>query len=255
MEEVKKINGSNSANFLNARHAHFHSLVYKMITEFGIEKVNISPALSEEYRSNIDIEIDLNNESRAFVETPQLAEADSERDAITVYLFGAIRNAMLSPVLQAKAAGEALYLLIRPYTGLHGEARDRQTAKTEGLVLDLNKPANATHIATIGQTETVALLDEKNKTYQQIKNGLTNLRAVEDLEASKVVRPRTDANYQSITNYIFATYLLATDETKKAEIATLIDHLNQLIAEQKTAHKQSQAQKTKKTSSEEKPAS
>lgn len=76
----------------------------------------------------------------------------------------------------------------------------------------------------------------------QIQDGLTNLKAAKDLETSKEVRLRTDANYQRITEYIFATYLLG-DATKKAEIAPLIDRLNQFIADQRTAYKQSQAQK------------
>ena len=132
----------------------------------------------------------------------------------------------------------------KPYTGLQGEARDRQTTKTDGLILDLMKPENAARIAALGQTQIITLLDEANKKYQQIKDGLTNLKAAEDLEASKVVRPRTDANYQRITELIFATYLLG-DAAIRAEIAPLIDRLNQFIAEQKTAHRQSQAQKKK----------
>ena len=74
--------------------------------------------------------------------------------------------------------------------------------------------------------------------------GEQSSKAAEDLEASKVVRPRTDANYQRITELIFATYLLG-DAAIRAEIAPLIDRLNQFIAEQKTAHRQSQAQKKK----------
>lgn len=242
MEEIKKINGSFSGRFVNAQHAHFHSRAYEMVNEFGFDKVNVKPELATEYKRNIDLEIDLNNESRAYIETPQLLAADKERDDIIVYFFESIRAAALSPLAEVRAAAEALLLIIRPYTGLQGVARDRQTTQTEGLVLDLMKPENAAHVATIGQTQTVALLDEANKKYKQIQDGLTNLKASEDLEASKVVRPRTDANYQRITEYIFATYLLGNEATR-AEIAPLIDRLNQLIADQKTAHKQSQAQK------------
>lgn len=246
MEDIKKIDGSNSVRFVNAQHAHFHSRAYEMVNEFGFAKVNVNAELATEYKSNIDAEIELNNEARAYIETPQLAAADSERDSITVYLFGAIRTAALSPIAQVREPAEALLLITKPYTGLQGEARDRQTTKTDGLILDLMKPENAARIAALGQTQIITLLDEANKKYQQIKDGLTNLKAAEDLEASKVVRPRTDANYLRITELIFATYLLG-DAAIRAEIAPLIDRLNQFIAEQKTAHKQSQAQKGKKS--------
>lgn len=242
MEEVKKIQGSNSARFVNAQHAHFHSRAYEMVNGFGFEKVNVSPELATEYKRNIDLEVELNNEARSYIETPQLASADSERDALTVYLFSAIRAAALSPAAEVREAAEALLLLIKPYTGLQSEARDRQTSGTDGLLLDLNKPANAQHIATLAQTPTVALLDEANKKYRRIQDTLTNRKAAEDLEASKAVRPRTDAAYQRIADLIFATHLLG-NEAVKAETATLIGRLNQLIAEQKTAHKQSMAQK------------
>ena len=169
MEDIKKIDGSNSVRFVNAQHAHFHSRAYEMVNEFGFAKVNVNAELATEYKSNIDAEIELNNEARAYIETPQLAAADSERDSITVYLFGAIRTAALSPIVQVREPAEALLLITKPYTGLQGEARDRQTTKTDGLILDLMKPENAARIAALGQTQIITLLDEANKKYQQIK--------------------------------------------------------------------------------------
>ena len=73
MEDIKKIDGSNSVRFVNAQHAHFHSRAYEMVNEFGFAKVNVNAELATEYKSNIDAEIELNNEARAYIETPQLA--------------------------------------------------------------------------------------------------------------------------------------------------------------------------------------
>lgn len=244
MEEIKKIVGSNSARFVNAQHAYFHSSVCEMVNSVGFSNLNIPLDLEEEYKKCIGMEEDLNNESRAYIETPQLNSADAERDAITVYLFSVIRSAALAPQSDIQKAGEVLSLIIKPYLGLQSEARDQQTSKTIGLILDLRKKDIANYITVLGQTQTVALLEESNNKYRQLERSLTELKASEILENSKVVRPRTDALYQRITEFVNASYLLG-DEAKKALIAPLINNLNQFIAEQKTAYKQSQAQKGK----------
>lgn len=246
MKDEKRIAGSSCSNFVNAQHAHFHSQVHAIIHAFGREKVNIPEELETEYKTNIDAEIDLNKEGRAYIETPQLAAIDKERDGYIIYFTGAVRNATLSPIAEVKNAAQALWLTVKNYVGIQNAPRDRQTAQTQGLVLDMKKPENKAYLQTIGHTETMRLIEEKNNEYQALKSSLTNQRAAENLEASKVVRPRTDANYQQITDLIFASYLLETDPRKKAEIGGLIDHLNRLIAEQKTAHKQSHPQPAKK---------
>ena len=48
MEDIKKIDGSNSVRFVNAQHAHFHSRAYEMVNEFGFAKVNVNAELATE---------------------------------------------------------------------------------------------------------------------------------------------------------------------------------------------------------------
>ncbi len=231
--------------FTNARHVHFHMQTYEMIGQYGFDKVNVPLTLSDEWKRCIVLETELNNQARAHVDTARLIQIDAERDSLTTFLFGAIRNATSSPFDTHKAAGEELMIIIRPYKNLQRQARDRQTAQTEGLVLDLKKPENAACITILGLDNTVELLEKSNRRYQEMKSGLTSQKAAEMIEGLSSIRPQTDDIYQAVTDRVFASYLLTADAQRKEEIGALIDRINQFIAEQKAAYKQSQAQKTK----------
>ena len=241
----RRIKKSSSSQFTSARHAHFHTQVYGMVAEYGFDKVHVPIELSIEWKRNIDIEADLNNQSFAHTETSQLNEYDHKRDELLYFFFGAIRNGLRSPEAKFKSASEALTSLLYPYKDLQGQARDRKTAQIEGLIIDMRKDENSAHMDTLALRSTVDMLEGVNKAYQKLKNSLTRKKATKPEESPDDVRRRTNTCYEQVADMIYASYLLETDITRKEEIGRLIDALNQFIEEQKIAYKQSQAQKTR----------
>lgn len=245
MEEIKKIAGSSCGRFPNALHAQFHQRMYSYISapSPGAEKISVSADLLAEYLKNINLEVDLNREARASADTAILGELDEDRDQLIDYLFGAINNAARSPLAAHKTAYAILSLIIKPYTGLKNEAVDTETAHISGLVTDLKKPENAAQITALGLTDIVTALEAKNKEYETTRTARTETRAAQAMEDTKTVRPRTDSCYQRICDCIYASLLLCKTAEDRPAIETLIDSMNQTIAEFKASYNMSQGQK------------
>lgn len=245
MEETKKIAGSSCGLFPNALHVQFHQRMYGYFSapSPGAEKINVSADLLAEYLKNINQEVDLSRETRASVDTAIMGGLDEDRNELVDYLFGSINNSAHSPLAAHKMAHATLSLVIKPYGALKYEAVDTETAHISGLVVDLKKPENAAHIATLGLTDIVTALEAKNKEYEAARTARTETRAAQTMEDSKTIRPRTDACYQRICDCIYASLLLCKVAEDRPAIEALIDSMNQAIAEFKASYNMSQGQK------------
>lgn len=245
METTVTITPSNCARFDNALHAQFQNRMYAMIAGEDLARIHVDEALMSEWRSLIDTEIDINNEARASADTARMREKDAERDTLISYLFGAVRNETLSPLPARRTAAEELQIVIDRYAGLQGKAVDEETLLVIGLLTDLRKEPLAAHVVTLGLTEVLAALETANTEYQTLRSARTDARAASSLPNSKEVRPETDARYARVCQLIEASYLLGTVEEDKAAIATLVNRMNQYIAETKATWKQIEAQRKK----------
>lgn len=245
MEDIKKIAGSSCSLFPSALHVQFHQRMYGFFSAPapGAEKINVSAELLAEYLKNINLEVDLSRETRASADTAILTQLDHERDELVDYLFASINNAARSPLAAHKAAYATLSLIIKPYVGLKNEAVDTETAHISGLATDLKKPENAAQITALGLTDIVTALEAKNKEYETTRTARTETRAAQAKEDTKTVRPRTDSCYQRICDCIYASLLLCKTAEDRPAIETLIDSMNQAIAEFKASYNMSQGQK------------
>lgn len=250
MEKGIKITPSSCSNFSNALHAQFHNQIYRLIDQWEVmlEVINVSDDLMKEWRKLIDTEIDINREVQASSATKALTDLDKERDDLIVYLFGVVRSTRRSPMKAQKDAAERLYLITKQYSGLQNEGYEEETIHIDGLVHDLKKAANLADINTLNLGVVLDTLAEKNDQYRLLRSERTADRAASKLPPAKEIRPQNDAIYDRVCQLIEVSYLICKNPADKDEIAKLADHINQQIAEIRTAWKQS-----KKQSEEEKP--
>ena len=195
-------------------------------------------ALSKEWGDSINLEIEINREVQASVETAKLTEADKQRDDLITYLFQAIRNEVTSPLKARREAAERLVLVVNRYKGLQNEAVDSETLHIIGLLADLGKDAAAADLQALGLDFMPEKLADANTQYQVLQSQRTDTRATTKLPPSKEVRPVTDAVYYRICQLIEASYLLGTVEADRQAIAALVTQMNQLIAETKATFNQ-----------------
>lgn len=238
MKNIKKISGSSCGQFSNALHAGFHQRMYGYFTSTvpGTEKINVSYELLEEYLYNINLENDLTHETHTSMDATLLIQYDRERDELIDELFTAINSAAHSPLATNKAAYEILSLIIEPYSELKNEAMDTETAHISGLIADFKNPRNAEQITILGLTSTVSTLDTMNKRNEAIRNNSTRIRTTNKTENIGTVRQHTDACYQQICDYVYASLLLSKTAKDCTAIEELIDVINQTIAEFNTAY-------------------
>lgn len=239
MRDIKRISGSACSQFSNTIHVEFHQRMYGYFTSTvpGVEIINVSYELLEEYLYNINLENNLTHEKHTGIDATLLIQYDHERDELIDELFTAINSAANSPLATHKAAYEILNLIIELYSGLKNEAMDTETAHISGLITDLKNPRNAEQITILGLTSIVSTLDTMNKRNEAIRNSSTKTSTANEIEDIKIVREHTDACYQLICDYVYASLLLSNVAKDCTAIEGLIDRINQTITEFKAMYK------------------
>ena len=76
-----------------------------------------------------------------------------------------------------------------------------------------------------------------NKRNEAIRNSSTKTSTANEIEDIKIVREHTDACYQLICDYVYASLLLSNVAKDCTAIEGLIDRINQTITEFKPMYK------------------
>ena len=80
-----------------------------------MKKNGASDTLIDDIAANVNKMTDIVAQSRASVETAQIAEVDKKADELIIYLMATFRTNRTSPIQAMRTAAEALYLKTKPY--------------------------------------------------------------------------------------------------------------------------------------------
>lgn len=246
MKAVKNFSPIRMTRFSLGQHVAFMQRIYDELTSLldRAEKLHVSDELMAEFKSFIDLENDLMKEAKKLVNTSARQDTDKGRDDVVVYLLQEMKNAARSPIATKQKAGVALSPIAEAYTGIQNEAQDTETVSIRGLIIDLKKSENASHVTTLGLDDVVAKLEEINEQYDRERKELSAKTKAEKKANSDVIRPQTDAVLRRILDLIYASELLCDEETGDlAFIEEEIDNINIIIGEFRTRHNMSQGQK------------
>lgn len=199
-----------------------------------------SPALglSAEFLGTYEKEVlalaDVVDESRISQETEEAAVHETNRDNLVLYITTRISRAGTLPLEAERDAGKFLYKVIKPYIGISRLPVAQETAKIQGLLLDLRKEENATYVTTLGLDAYLAELEKENNAYIALTSRRTQSRAAGKKESGSVLRARIDEYYDDLVT-LAQSYSVAVP----SEAATsFVSNLNQLISETVTAYNQ-----------------
>ena len=237
------INPSLSYEYSNSLHAQFNDRMHSIVGGVAPTLINLPADIFNNWRTFINLEIEINAEIAANVETSKIADKDKERDTLSSYLFEDVKNQTRSPFPEKKEAAEHLMPIINKFQGLQSKSNDVETSEIKSLITDLRSSENVPHCTTLGLDELIALLETSNSEFDALKSGRTTKRTESKLPQSKDVRKQTDELYNKVCKIIEVAVLLAASEDDKKNIIALINEMNQYIAETKTSFKQSQAAK------------
>lgn len=225
----------------NAEYTYFAGQVMNRILTDTAEALHVSATTLAAYKANQEKMVELVAQSRISEETAEIAEVDTEEDAIIVYINATIRNAKSSPISDKKAAGTALYNATKPYIGIQRLPQRQQVQKVSGLLADLAKEDVAVHIETLGLIEEVERLDSLNARYLNLLTKRADSQVANAVEASKPIRTEMDAQYDELITTAWAFSIATPSET----LTNFIVFVNKLIDDTVTAYNQRTAQSGK----------
>ncbi len=246
MEDVLQFKGSNKSHFPLALYANFHYRVLMRVTQIGgrEERIRVTDALLGEYSGFVDVLVERTRTTLGTGKTADLDELDAVRDGIIPCISHTIEAASWSPLAAAKEASRVLTPVFAPYKNIQNEANNTETTLIDGLLLDLRKTEYTEHIAALHLDEVLTALEEANENYRLRAELRTNERnANRQALSTKELRRQTDAVYQRICDYIYASELIPAQPEDVPIIETLIGEINAIIDESNASYNRSKAQK------------
>ena len=112
---------------------------------------------------------DFVNRERSYDETPEVAKADANRDALWNALYYAWHYLMqLDPSHSLYEHALKIRSEMTPYKGVYRHELAKETAELEGLQRDLGKTPCAAALATLGLNKIAQALFQENETVRQI---------------------------------------------------------------------------------------
>ena len=246
MGSYLKINPIRLGKFNNAEYTNFMNRTLSQAVAVGIEKIGASEALIDNITANVNKMTDIVAQSRASVETAQIAEVDKKADELIVYLMATFRTNRTSPIQAMRTAAETLYLKTKPYVGCQTLPQGQQIQKMRGLLADITTTEMSAHITTLGLSAVVEELGTITTQYSALIEQRSASQLANKLDAGKTVRLELDEQYDDLVTIAFVTSV----STPSKEATDFVVYMNKLIADTETAYNQRVAQRGKKEEAE-----
>ena len=206
------------------------------VTAIGDERVGgrrVEVGLVEDEQDVLAL-ADVVDESRISQETEKAELHEKNRDNLVVYITTRISRAGTLPLEAERDAGKYLYKVIKPYIGIARLPVAQESAKIQGLLIDLRKDENISYVETLGLAAYLDELEKENNAYISLTSQRTQNRAANKKESGAVLRERIDGYYEDLV-MLAQSYSVAVP----SEAATaFVNNLNQLITETTTANNQ-----------------
>ena len=196
--------------------------------------IGLSAQFIQTFENDIMLLADTVDESRIAQETEQAAVHEANRDKLIIYITTRISRAGGLPLEAERDAGKFLYKVIKPYIGIARLPVAQETAKIQGLLIDLRKGENATYVTTLGLEAYLAELEKENNAYIALTSARTQSRAANKKDNSATIRQRLDSQYDDLV-MLAQSFSVAQPS---AAATTFVSNLNQLISETVTAFNQ-----------------
>lgn len=156
----------------------------------------------------------------------------SRGSCVTLY-FTSLQTAMKSPIAATAEAGNILWTRTKDYRGIQRLPQQQETAQIRGLLFDLAKEENQTHVTTLHLEGLLEQMRETNEEFARLSEESLTERAADTTEQTLIVRDRLAVQYDDISTTIFAFSVAE----KNVDALTFVGNLNALVDETRTAYK------------------
>ena len=194
--------------------------------------------LSREFVNAMETDVlalaDVVDESRISQETEEAELHEKNRDSLVIYITTRISRAGTLPLEAERDAGKYLYTVIKHYIGIARLPVAQESAKIQGLLIDLRKDENISYVETLGLKAYLDELEKENNAYISLTSQRTQNRAASKKESGAVLRERIDGYYEDLVMLAQSFSVAVPSEAATA----FVNNLNQLITETTTANNQ-----------------
>ena len=237
MKPIKTIDGTLSSRFPFGLHANLYTTIYTLVKPIPPAKLLLEESDITTWNGGILEEMEIDREAKKAEETAELQKKDDARDEIASALIQEIRLAAKSPIAENRAPGHRLQIIVDTYKGITRENFASETAHIKAMLNDLDKPAAAADLATIGQTKLVQMLRTANEEFNAMYIKRLDFDAsIKNLPAGKAVRLKNDKMMAVIFRHIETAYMMAASDEDRKLVSELIDRINAAIHKAKTVY-------------------
>lgn len=192
---------------------------------------SLAIGLSEAFVNTMEKDVlalaDVVEESRVAQETEEAELHEKNRDNLVTYITTRISRSGTLPLEAERDAGKYLYKVVKPYIGIARLPVAQESAKIQGLLIDLRKDENIPYVEILGLTAYLDELEKENNAYINLTSQRTQNRAANKKETGATLRERIDGYYEDLV-MLAQSYSVAVP----SEAATVfVKNLNQLITE------------------------
>lgn len=237
MKPIKTIDGTLSSRFPFGLHANLYTTIYTLVKPIPPAKLLLEESDITTWNGGILEEMEIDREAKKAEETAELQKKDDARDEIASALIQEIRLAAKSPIVEKRAPGQRLKIVVDTYKGITRENLASETAHIKALLNDLDKPAAVADLAAIGQTKLVQMLRTANEEFDAMYIKRLDFDvSIKNLPSGKVIRLKNDKMMAVIFRHIETAYMMAASDEDRKLVSELIDRINAAIHKAKTVY-------------------
>lgn len=204
-----------------------------VLTESGTGYLGVTSEMLAAFDADMQALTDSVSRQRTDDRTKQKSLYEVSRGSCVTLYFTSLQTAMKSPIAATAEAGNILWTRTKDYRGIQRLPQQQETAQIRGLLFDLAKEENQTHVTTLHLEGLLEQMRETNEEFARLSEESLTERAADTTEQTLIVRDRLAVQYDDISTTIFAFSVAE----KNADALTFVSNLNALVDETRTAYK------------------
>lgn len=204
-----------------------------VLTESETGYLGVTSEMLDAFDADMQALTDSVSRQRTDDRTKQKSLYEVSRGSCVTLYFTSLQTAMKSPIAATAEAGNILWTRTKDYRGIQRLPQQQETAQIRGLLFDLAKEENQTHVTTLHLEGLLEQMRETNEEFARLSEESLTERAADTTEQTLIVRDRLAVQYDDISTTIFAFSVAE----KNADALTFVGNLNALVDETRTAYK------------------
>ena len=153
-----------------------------VLTESGTGYLGVTSEMLAAFDADMQALTDSVSRQRTDDRTKQKSLYEISRGSCVTLYFTSLQTAMKSPIAATAEAGNILWTRTKDYRGIQRLPQQQETAQIRGLLFDLAKEENQTHVTTLHLEGLLEQMRETNEEFARLSEESLTERAADTTE-------------------------------------------------------------------------